>query len=452
MNARVSLGLLLASLAGLAVGVLFGSRIASVAGGEARQVPAPETSVAAHTPATPSSSPTAQAHAPERREAVLEERRAEAGEVEREPEAPSADDPVLELLALWRAGVPIDRRRMAPLLVETYLDAGRPLEALRAMQRYGPVASYRCKQVGDALQEAGDEASAVEAYEAGLALDPQDWTLAGALTKLDPNRAVEVLRSVDLDSRSGRQGLIVENLVSALEATGDLEGARRAALEGLAVDPSDGRLLDRLGRLDPLEAERRLLGLIDETGEARWTCDLADLLAEQGRNEEASGLLLRALADTSDSYRREDYINTLIHALPDRAYDYLRDSVPVGRLSQDDAERWAELADRLWSAEDQERAAEAWSRALLAQTEDLEDFVYGLRECAPDRVLPALEQRLRFGEDADVTGFLGDEYWGAGRHDEALAAWKRAGELDPDEGDWPSRVARVERGEDPLDD
>ena len=456
MSRRAILVPVVAALTGLVLGTGLGYRLAGA--------PPPDHALAPAPPGDPSrleGGSSARDNAelrPATSESVAPHRTAVGAPEETEPRIPEEllatlrDDLGLELLALMASRGSVERTEVVKLVVVAYLKEGDPHAAHRALEAYEYPFSFLHRRVADALRDAGDDGAAALAYHQALALDPRDWRPARELLELDPQLVIETLRAALPDGPVHGKDQIEANLAEALQATGDLAGAHRVVFDALARDETDWRLLGLLGELDPQDAERRLYTLAEETGDVEQYCQLADLLANQGRPEEAANLLLRQIASVPSDVETVDVLyDELAGVAPARAYEHLTASLPEDRVRQEDADRWGNLGEALWEQGDEERAVEAWGRAILAESEDPDTHVDYLRQHAPERIVPLLERRSRANDNDEILGSLGDAYWRAGRHEDALNAWRRASDLDPRDGEWSDKIAAVRTGRDPLD-
>ena len=60
------------------------------------------------------------------------------------------------------------------------------------------------------------------------------------------------------------------------------------------------------------------------------------------------------------------------------------------------------------------------------------------------------ELKVAGSENDELWGDMGDAYWRAGRRDDAHQAWLHARMLDPDDGEWSSKLQSWETAQDPL--
>lgn len=351
-----------------------------------------------------------------------------------------------ELLALVSSGWKCPTDSLVRRLVQGHLEQGDPQAAFLAVQRFAPDSDALFNIVGLGFLKSGDESAARLAYRTAVELNPIDQHYVGALQLLDPELAAELMRNaLASDQAQGCAGLEA-NLAGALRAMGDVDGALAAIRRGLELSASP-RLMKLLAELDPLDAELRLREKVEDGGRSRDYQELASLIAEQGRREEAALLLQRGLESQMPS---KNLLQALVELDASRAYDHLVATAPDDRLDQSAANRWSKLAYALLNQEDRERAADAWCRAILAAEYDPGGYVDSLREHAPKRLIPVLERRVQLREHDEFLGSLGDAYWRADRYEEAANAWARALALDPGDDEWRAKVAAVRDGRDPL--
>jgi tetratricopeptide (TPR) repeat protein len=392
--------------------------------------------------------------------------------------APRPVDILAELAQVWNVAEPDDTRTLVRLLVRLHLDNGDPRAAFSVLERHGATSIGLYDRVARDLLAWGDRATAGEAFSRALAMCPGDTQIASGLIAIDAFKAIDVLESalasgayvvhdprtsptvmIGLLPHSGHQMYqerphAKTSLVKALRAAGRT-GEARALLESLLDrrGNSNSQQLGILRQMDPDAAEVRLREWIaDPEDGLRWVDNLADLLEEKGRGDEAADLLEAYLRAELTDDDRERLCYSLISSAPRRAFEYLEATLPADAVGGEAEDYWGSVADELLYRGDVERAADGWCRAIQATRGDPQQWVDALLEHAPQRALiPLLEKRVAGAPNAAFWSSLADAYWRDGRREEALTAWSNAGALDPSDDEWSTKLDRAAAGVDPLD-
>jgi tetratricopeptide (TPR) repeat protein len=383
-----------------------------------------------------------QTEGPEERLAVAESTRATVAR----PLAPP-NDLFLELGRVLPPDAEQERQGLVRLLAQLYLKRDDPSGALAALERYGCTSGQSHWHVAEALRKSGDGALAARAYLTVLEGNPGNRSATGWLAQLDPEAAIVSIEAALAGAAAIDRDEARTSLAELYAATGNSAEARRLVEQTLLAAPDHERSIDLLLALDPFagEARYRVLAADREQGR-RWNRRLALLFVDQGRADEAADLLetrLRAVPD--DKLLR----GTFISIAPLRGYDYLLATLPIGADDDNAHDLWGHAGDELFELGERERALEAWRRAVLA-VEDPDTWSDHLDEHFPEHTVPVLEERARLRPEPESFGSLADAYWRAGRGDDALAAWRHAAALDPDEDEWAWKLAAAGRSADPL--
>ncbi|MAB80114.1 MAG: hypothetical protein CMJ89_12250 [Planctomycetes bacterium] len=397
--------------------------------------------------------------------------------------APRPVDILDELAQVWNVAEPDDTRTLVRLLVRLHLDNGDPRAAFSVLERHGSTECVSASidlydRVARDLLASGDRATAGEAFSRALAMCPGDARIASGLIAIDAFKAIDVLESalaseanVVHDPRTSPtllSGLSPHphgdhrmyhdrphaktSLVKALRAAGRT-GEARALLESLLDRRGNSQQLGILRQMDPDAAEVRLREWIaDPEDGLHWVDNLADLLEEKGRGDEAADLLEAYLRAELTDDDRERLCYSLISSAPRRAFEYLEATLPADAVGGEAEDYWGSVADELLYRGDVERAADGWCRVIQATRGDPQQWVDALLEHAPQRALiPLLEKRVAGAPNAAFLSSLADAYWRDGRREEALTAWSNAGALDPSDDEWSTKLDRAAAGVDPLD-
>lgn len=370
----------------------------------------------------------------------------------RRAEQPGGRDLVTVRLAAleraYRAG-DLAPEALTELAAESLIDAGLPGEALDLLLEVGSQKTWLYSSAGRALARLGEEPQAIEAFTAAIRLDPGGSSARAALSKLDPELALNVLRDAIAAAGLGGDADSQADLASALEAAGYPADAQAVLEQRLALNPASSNLLARLARLDPAAYELRLVELVKDDAE-RWLGDLVEHLDDVGRTTEAMAMLEEQLMrEPGDLY----WLETMGQLAPARALTHLLAQYPGLEPSEDVAEALRSIGSAFSDAGDLAGAIEAWTAGV--QREPLDDdgelaWDLSFYRAAPAALARALEQRRTPGSTASFHGELADVLWQAGETDKALASWRRAAALEPESDHWPEVLARVAEGGQPY--
>jgi predicted TPR repeat methyltransferase len=282
-----------------------------------------------------------------------------------------------------------------------------------------------------ALHQQGRLAQAQALYAQVLALDPRQFDalhLSGVIERQrgDPARAVDLIRAaLQVDASQARAHC---NLGAALQDLGQAEAALHSYETALQLDPryalawnNRGNTLRRLGRLpDALDSYERALALQANYPEA-W-CHRAIVLNDLGRHPDAAASAGRAL-NTRPGYA--DALQALGNAL--QGLDRFGEAV--------------DAYDRALAAAAPARQAEIWCARGAALKKS------GMLEQALDSYQHALLLRPDY---AMAEHYRANTLRALGRHDEAIAAYRRAQELGADPAGIAFALAALGEGELPA--
>ncbi|MEO6708068.1 MAG: tetratricopeptide repeat protein [Planctomycetota bacterium] len=304
---------------------------------------------------------------------------------------------------------------LVQLLFAVMINHGNPEAALDLVTRFRPHDSGALVQIAQALAMQGKQKLAQEVITRAMSVAPDNQWVLNQYATFDPAGALPYfLARLDAQEPPGDPALRME--IAQLYANSGREVEARVQLEAmLQQDPHNQEALQYLAHLDPAGAERRVRDLIaaGETG-SEWHEFLFDLVIQQGRIEDALALLERAMGEAPNS----------------GAY--------------------GTIAEKYIEQHQNEQAVAMWSHAFDLEQGDPDSWTAALQEYAPEKLLSMLEARTSQGANDEFWGALGDSYWRAGRRSEALIAWREAVRLDPEDDEWPMKLAAVAAGNDPM--
>jgi tetratricopeptide (TPR) repeat protein len=346
----------------------------------------------------------------------------------------------------------VDDAQLAAAYVEALLSRKMPAEAFEFLRRHEVDEVRLLARVAESAARLELTELAAEVYATALRLQPEG-VIARKLGNLDPARLVTELDLLVTHTGRALRGDLAEARGWALTRLGRVAEARAIALDLLVRRPDDSQALQLLAQVDPAEAEARLRGLAEtDARNPTWVTRLAYLLEDRGAGAEAEGLLLGYMSDRADEAQVSYALHALMNTVPDAAYRWMADTAAIDGRAYDAGE-WEYVADCLADRGRVDLAVDAWSRALSEETEIPDESVRdGLREHAPGRLLAILEGRVSSGAPVEFHGALADEYWAAGRREDARAMWERAHELDPAASWWTRRLEQLAAGADPMED
>ncbi|HTF90945.1 MAG TPA: tetratricopeptide repeat protein [Planctomycetota bacterium] len=332
-------------------------------------------------------------------------------------EAGARSSEILDALEAAYARGELADEDLVQLLFAVMLNHGNPEAALDLVTRFRPHDSGALVQIAQTLAMQGKQKLAQEVITRAMAVAPDNQWVLNQYATFDPAGALPYfLARLDAQEPPGDPALRME--IAQLYANAGREVEARAQLEAmLEQNPHNQEALQYLSHLDPASAERRVRDLIaaGET-DSDWHEFLFDLVLQQGRIDDALALLER-----------------------DRALGVQQNSGAYGTI----AEKYLEQHQT-------EQAVAMWSHAFELEQGDPDSWTAALQEYAPEKLLSMLEARTSQGANDEFWGALGDSYWREGRHSEALIAWREAVRLDPEDDEWPMKLAAAAAGNDPM--
>lgn len=108
----------------------------------------------------------------------------------------------------------------------------------------------------------------------------------------------------------------------------------------------------------------------------------------------------------------------------------------------DSAAAWVELGDAFRSKWKKKRARDAYQHAAAIEPENMEVRAR-MAEIGQGRASRLERKAMRQLGNDEVWGDLGDEYMAAGRLIEAEAAYRYAASIDPEDGEWQTKIANL---------
>ncbi|MEZ5978557.1 MAG: hypothetical protein R3F34_10095 [Planctomycetota bacterium] len=352
------------------------------------------------------------------------------------------------------AAVAADEEEAARFLMHLYLGMGDLDAALDLARRTSP-SPGTWSQLAQSLDGAGRDQEAADAFLAAIDgagrfawVEPMaGW--ARRLAELDPERGLALLRdkagAVGSDSSDMRL-----SIAKSLAATGSSDEAREALLELVAENGQLSEALDELAKLDPELAEAKLREKL-ATGRFEWLHgQLARLLFSNGDREGAL-----AAIDAGFTGNPDQASELLMIALQNGG-DGIDDARLHGWIESSGGDSYllAQVGESLLQNGQDERALSYFEETWTKQsTKDgyLSYLPDALIEKNPDAVRGMLEQAWNSAGDRDeVWGDIADHYWRIGEKALAEEAWRRANQLDPNDGEWTGKIAQLEKGENPI--
>ncbi|MBK8977009.1 MAG: hypothetical protein IPM29_13925 [Planctomycetes bacterium] len=330
-------------------------------------------------------------------------------------------------------------------LLNTWMEAGRPAEALALLRRFPPDSDWSgyATYIASELRERGDLAGAREASMIALRSGAQDWDLIEQLANLDPAEAARTLASlptegIDAATRSAQQAILQL-------AAGD----REAALQSIDALIRNGQMPEyawqQLVQRDPAAAEARLRTAIDAGGAGSdvdaLRLQLAESMRSQGRGEDAVGALTVALTNNPLNPAAIDMLGQIDRGRALRHLEALTRSQPS-------ALAWGMYGDQLLAQNRQAEAVQAFWQATDADPHS--GYTYRLLNLAPLEAAPRLVPIAERTRDDELYGDIADALWRAGQRGDAQRYWQRAHDIDQTDGEWIGKLAAVAEGRDPL--
>jgi tetratricopeptide (TPR) repeat protein len=327
---------------------------------------------------------------------------------------------------------------------------------MRAAQRMvvsNPHSPEGWVELGDAYKRRLKRRRARDAYSRALALDAEHEVAGAKLARLTSRRNPRIVRAALRDPTNDE---VWGDAGDYYRSIGMLDEALGAYQHALGLDPADNEWHRAVIDLGDIDAVLEVINESIEHTSDENLGDIADLLRENGRSEEACALYLQAQqldpTDTEwtprvaecngvplpDGSSLEEALSGMATLSPSAPIDLLR-----SRVYADD-----ELLTRLGIAHakagDLESARRYLHSALLispANSATLESFAAVTGQTR----LEILEQLVEEVPDNDeVLGELADQLLADGRAQEAAAHYRLALEIDDDDPEWTEKLSLLE--------
>jgi tetratricopeptide (TPR) repeat protein len=403
----------------------------------------------------------------------------EVAEVPSVAELGAADPLVAELTALLRSGrlegqLAGDRTALIDRLVDLYVEVEDPLAARGLLARVGETKANNWNYLATILEQGGWPAEAEQARIEAIRLAlqpggqnlsnvwPQDFWIRMQRFQFDLDESIDTLlqRSPQavadlLLAQAGTGELPINqrlDLFQALAATGQSEAAM-AELESLLEDPTTAlSAIQSLAQIDPERAEAELRARIAAHGgqSAHLEAELLSMLARTGRTEEALTMVERALEQGAAP-------NHLVQAaLSHLSLDQVGERLDRWiEASGSDLSLLEQAADFYYNGEDWESATGLYLRLYDHPQAGGNGYLPLIPEEVGTRAAAEFGLRLsrmeqRAGDNDEFWGDIADAYWRIGDFAAAERGWNQAAAIDPQDGEWSSKLSAVHNGTDPL--
>ncbi len=308
-------------------------------------------------------------------------------------------------------------------------------------------------ELGDAYRRRLKRRRAREAYGRALSLDSDHEDASRKLARLSSRRNPRIVRAA---LREPTNDELWGDVGDYYMSIGLHDEALSAYQYALRLDPADSEWHRAVINLGDIDAVLEIINSTTENTSDESLGDMADILRENGRDEEACDLYRRALSmdptDTEWTPRVAECDGT---AMPDgheiegmlSSMGSISSSSPIDMLQgrvYGDSELLTRLGIAHAKAGDLDEARKYLYSALLlspADTAALESFSAVTGQSRLE-ILERLVEEVP-GND-EVLGELGDQLLAEGRTREAAAYYRQALEEDEDDPEWTEKLALVE--------
>jgi tetratricopeptide (TPR) repeat protein len=280
---------------------------------------------------------------------------------------------------------------------------------------------------------AEDRTAAFDALAEAARLSPTSGYL-NHLRSMDVERAIPIIEALTEGSRDDEA---LGALAKAYEDAGRYDEALEVFLRANEIDPLDGEWLSHMATLDPEGTVARLeaqIGSSLETVSDELVGDYADALRSLGRLDEAFEHYLIAFEKDPADW---EWQNALVSMDPERALPLLEERA---RAAPGESVYVGALARALAATGRRQEAIDAFVQAIDRGDTQL---YHELAQLDPDMALTRLRAVVAQQPSNDeLWGDLGDLYRMLGREEQAVEAYTRARQLDPNDGEWINALAR----------
>ena len=332
---------------------------------------------------------------------------------------------------------------LAHFLINEHINGGDVWTAWEILNEH-PLGPAVYAQVGTQLKSSGHRAEAREALLHALRSDPMNTNWAQQLADLDPAGALAILdEQINTRPELADSPLPLQT-VRLLLANEQSDEAQRRLEMLIAAGATGDDVWALVTQMGDEFAQRHLREAMADRGDQASIMRLARYLAEHGGDpDEIASLSHQILEQNPGSRKALDMLAGIDPELALRALDRSLERDP-----NNDA-LWGRMADQLIASGDTAGAVDAWLRAYDADPSET-NYLWNLREHAPEQFWPAIETAARERDYDELWGDVADAYWEEGRHMEAQTAWERARDLDPDDGEWIGKLRAIGEDNDPL--
>ncbi len=411
--------------------------------------------------ATPSLAPAGGPSSPTAADAEEAVERSDAAAADLEALDIVAGSALAELQSYLRTGS-VERRfaesedGAAQFLIAQYLADSNPGAALARLRQGPSLNAETWGQVAHALNGSGDTALALEAFEAAIRHDDSaaewNWSVNNWLEQIgseDPGLALGLLNERTQGMETVPPNLTLQS-ARLLAKQGRIEEARSELIGLLEREEEIYSTLSQLAEVDPELAEQELRARHDLQNGTDLEGQLFSLLRKQGREDEAIELLdaRLALGHNSAEMIQEALSNMPSELIEPHLAGWLESAENSSQLQ-------INVGSHYLAQGDTGRAIEHFGSGWESSFENGEGWLpvipQGMMDADPTGVLGLLrDAENRAGTNDEVWGDVADHYWRLGNREEAIAAWRRAAEIDPDDSEWSRKVSSYESGADPL--
>jgi len=285
--------------------------------------------------------------------------------------------------------------------------------------------------------QAGHTEDVARCVEAALALDPESEEAQEALAGLPPETRRPLLEKLVVQQPTNDE--LIGDLADTAVELGDTSSAITRYLQAMELDPRDSEWAGKIAKLDPVRGASLLeRAAAAQPERADIQANLAQAYFAQGRDGAALASFERALALNPED---DEIAGRLVKMDPGRAVPFLERALAT---TPDRDELWGDLAEGYAALDRTADAVRAFRRARELDPQD-DEWSQRLLQLDPGSELASAEARARESPGNDeLWGDLGDAYASSGRTSDALTAYRRAADLDPDDGEWAPKIAELE--------
>jgi tetratricopeptide (TPR) repeat protein len=302
----------------------------------------------------------------------------------------------------------------------------------------------RLGDLADRLRSEGREDEACATYMRAFTVDPGDneWTTALGSCGQSP---ADMIDQVVADAIASNDDERIGDAADLLRDQGDTEGACELYQQAMSIDSDDSEWIQAVSECGGLAPD--LVGRIAAdalaSGDDERIGDAGDMMRTQGDTARACELYQTAnQIDPEDS----EWIERLRECSGEIPMPPSADSPFVGGRGGNMAppsgmpDSLVSLGRSALSNGDRAGALQHFEAALLDSPTD-RDARVGVMSITGKTLVTLLEElTTQSGDDDELWGDLGDAYLESGRVPDAMRAYSRAAELDPDDFEWQGKL------------